>query len=61
MPDAVSGGSGLFLMTEQFMTNIGRAPRRVELILRPCGASYGSPSGSTTGNHNIEPLHKVRW
>jgi hypothetical protein len=34
MPDAVSGGNGLFLMTEQFMTNIGRAPRRVVPI--PC-------------------------
>ena len=35
MPDAVSGGNGLFLMTEQFVTNIGRAPRRVAPILRP--------------------------
>ena len=35
MPDAVSGGNGLFLMTEQFVTNIGRAPRRVVPILRP--------------------------
>ena len=34
MPDAVSGGNGLFLMTEQFVTNIDRAPRRVP-ILRP--------------------------
>jgi hypothetical protein len=34
-PDAVSGGNGLFLMTEQFVTNIGRAPRRVVPILRP--------------------------
>jgi hypothetical protein len=37
MPDAVSGGNGLFLMTEQFVTNIGRAPRRVVPILRPVG------------------------
>ena len=35
MPDAVPGGNGLFLMTEQFVTNIGRAPRRVVPILRP--------------------------
>jgi hypothetical protein len=35
MPDAVSGGNGLFLMTEQFVTNIGRAPRRVVPILSP--------------------------
>jgi hypothetical protein len=34
MPDAVSGGNGLFLMTEQIVTNIDRAPRRVP-ILRP--------------------------
>ena len=34
-PDAVCGGNGLFLMTEQFVTNIGRAPRRVVPILRP--------------------------
>jgi hypothetical protein len=27
MLGAVSGGNGLFLMTEQFVTNIGRAPR----------------------------------
>jgi hypothetical protein len=26
MLGAVSGGNGLFLMTEQFVTNIGRAP-----------------------------------
>jgi hypothetical protein len=35
MPAAVSGGNGLFLMTEQFVTNIGQAPRRVVPILRP--------------------------
>ena len=35
MPDAVSGGNGLFLMTDQFVTNIGRAPRHVVPILRP--------------------------
>jgi hypothetical protein len=35
MPDAVSGGNGLFLMTEQFVTNSGRAPRRAVPILRP--------------------------
>jgi hypothetical protein len=34
-PQSVSGGNGLFLMTEQFVTNIGRAPRRVVPILRP--------------------------
>ena len=34
MPDAVSGGNGLFLMAEQFVTNIGRAHRRVVPILR---------------------------
>lgn len=33
MPDAVPGGNGLFLMTEQFVTNIGRAPRHEEPIL----------------------------
>ena len=33
MPDAVSGGNGLFLMAEQFVTNIGRAHRRVVPIL----------------------------
>ena len=35
MPAAVSGGNGLFLMTEQFVTNIGQAPRRVVPIVRP--------------------------
>jgi hypothetical protein len=35
MLGAVSGGNGLFLMTEQFVTNIGRAPRRVVPILSP--------------------------
>ena len=35
MPDAVSGGNGLFLMTGQFVTNIVRAARRVVPILRP--------------------------
>ena len=35
MPDAVSGGNGLFLMPKQFVTNIGRAPRHVVPILRP--------------------------
>ena len=43
MLDAVSGGNGLLLMTEQFATNIGRAPRRVVPILSPVVASYGSP------------------
>ena len=52
MPDAVSGGNGLFLMTEQFLTNIGRAPRRVVPILRPVvqamdhlGFNYRKPAG----------------
>src|SRR5271170_2914334 len=45
MPDAVSGGNGLFLMTEQLVTNIGRAPRRRSSAL---WASYGSPRGSTS-------------
>ena len=63
MPDAVSGGNGLFLMTEQFVTNIGRAPRRVVPILRPVvqamdhlGFNYRN---RCTGQHNIEPLHNV--
>ena len=33
MPDAVSGGNGLFLMTEQFVTNIDRTSGRPEPIL----------------------------
>ncbi len=37
MLDAVSGGNGLFLMTEQFVTNIGRAPRHAEPI--PCSVA----------------------
>jgi len=64
MPDAVSGGNGLFLMTEQFVTNIGRAPRRVAPILRPVvqamdhlGFNCRKPLHGS--NHNIEPLHNV--
>jgi hypothetical protein len=41
MPDAVSGCNGLFLMTEQFVTNIGEAPRRVVPILRPVVQAVG--------------------
>jgi hypothetical protein len=57
MPDAVSGGNGLFLMTEHDEHRSGTPPRGADPAR--CGASYGSPSGSTTENHNIEPLHNV--
>jgi hypothetical protein len=65
MPDAVSGGNGLFLMIEQFVTNIGRAPRRVAPILRPVVQAMDhlgvqQPKAAHGSNHNIEPLHNVR-
>ena len=64
MPDAVSGGNGLFLMTEQFVTNIGRAPRRVVPIPRPVGQAMDHlgvqlPKALHGSNHNFEPLHNV--
>jgi hypothetical protein len=60
---AVSGGNGLFLMTEQFVTNIGRAPRRVVPILRPVVQAMDHlgvqlPKAAAS-NQNIEPLHKI--
>ena len=64
MPDAVSGGNGLFLMTEQLVTNIGRAPRRAVSILRPVVQAMDHlgvqlPKAAARVNHNIEPLHNV--
>ena len=64
MLGAVSGGNGLFLMTEQFVTNIDRAPRRVVPILRPVVQAMDHlgvqlPKAAARVNHNIEPPHNV--
>jgi hypothetical protein len=65
MPDAVSGGNGLFLMTEQFVTNIGRAPRRVVPIARAVVQAMDHlgvqlpKAAARVKSHNIEPLHNV--
>ena len=62
-PDAVSGGNGLFLMTEQFVTNIGRAPKWRRFCALWCKLwityEFNNRKPLHGSNHNIEPLHNV--